>query len=263
MLADVALDDGGLHLDRSWAIVDLETGLVASVKRPARWASLLLVTSWVSGDHVCLALPDGTTCSTGDVRSLNERLSVLVERKVALRPAASVDEPTLERTDPDVDVLLHDGRLEVGEIATGPLGTASPPGTVFDFAPIHVISTPTLEALEAAGEPTAGDRRRFRPNLVVDLDGPPFQENDWPGRRMHLGSDVVLDIIIQSPRCVVPSLAQPDLPRSASPLRAVAALNRIALPEHGTFSCVGAYATASQGGSLSVGSDVSIDPATG
>ncbi len=259
-LEKVDVGSTGLIGDRSWAIVDRETGYVASVKRPSLWASLLSLRACVIGERVHLTLPTGETCSTEDLASLEEQLSTFLDRRVALKRAAEINSPTLERTDPDVAALLKDGTLTVGATATGPLGAASPPGTVFDFAPIHLISTPTLNALESEGEPTAGDLRRFRPNLVIDVDGPAFQENDWPGHHLAVGPELVLDVMIQSPRCIVPSLAQPGLPKSASTLRGVASLNRIKLEGHGVFSCAGVYASAHQAGSAVVGAEVSVTP---
>lgn len=257
-LREVDVGSAGLIGDRAWAVVDRETGFVASVKRPSLWRDLLSLKATGTGERVRLALPNGETCSTQDLTSLEQRLSSLLGRSVALKRAGEINSPMLERTDPDVDALLDDGTLTVGETATGPLATASPPGTVFDFAPIHLISTPTLEALEAAGEPTAGDLRRFRPNLVVDVDGPAFQENDWPGHRLAVGPELVLDVLIPTPRCIVPSLAQSGLPKSASTLRAVASLNRIELDGRGASACAGVYATVHHGGSAVVGADVSV-----
>lgn len=257
LVAEVQVQDAGLLGDRAWAVVDSQTGFVASAKRPRRWGALLTTSASLTESGLTVHLSDGQSASSSDPGSLGEMISSLVDRPVSVQPAHTIDEPTLERTDPDVDLLLAHGGIELGGVTTGPLGTASPAGTVFDFAPLHIISTATLDALEAS-DATAGDPRRFRPNLVVDIDGPPFQENQWPGRQLAIGTDVVLNLLIQSPRCVVPSLAQAGLPQTASTLRAAALLNRIELEGHGVFSCVGAYASVDRRGTIAVGAPVNV-----
>ncbi len=259
LLDDVEVGSAGLDRDRAWAVVDPETGLVASAKRPATWGGLLALSANTAGDQVRVVFPDGQTIATDDREALDRALSSSLGRGAALRPAADVGSPTIERTDPDLDSLFADGTVAVGETTQGPLGAASPPGTVFDFAPVHLLSTATLDALNTADDHTGGDVRRFRPNLVLDIDGPPFQENDWPGRSIVIGSDLVLDVIIQTPRCVVPTLAQPDLPRSTSTLGRIARLNRLELDGHGVFACAGAYASVGRAGRAVVGAEVSVE----
>ena len=256
-LQAVAVSSTGLDCDRSWAVVDSDTGLVASAKRPSLWGGLLAFRAAVEGQAVVLELPDGMY-STDDLSALEGALSSELERRVVLRRAEVISSPTLERNDPDMDALNEDGRVAVGDPVLGSLGGASPEGTVFDFAPVHLISTSTLAVLERAGGPTAGDLRRFRPNLVLDVDGPAFQENDWPGRLLAIGTELVVDVMIPSPRCIVPSLPQAGLSRSPSTLRGVASLNRIELEGHGVHSCAGVYAAVHQPGSVAVGAEVSL-----
>src|SRR5699024_957303 len=51
------------------------------------------------------------------------------------------------------------------------------------------------------GEPV--DMRRFRPNIVLQLDsGEAFEEVDWLGKTLHIG-DVVLEVYKQCQRCVM------------------------------------------------------------
>lgn len=259
LIGEVDVQERGLSGDRAWAVVDSQTGLVASAKRPPMWAALLTVSGSLTGSRLTLHLGDGRTASSDEPGSLDELISSLVGRSVSVRPAQVIAGPMLERTDPDIDLLLENGDLELGAVATGPLGSASPDGTVFDFAPVHVISSATLEVLEAS-DATAGDPRRFRPNLVVDIDGPAFQENDWPGHQLRVGTEVVLDMVIQSPRCVVPSLPQADLPQSPSTLRAIARLNRVELEGHGVFPCVGAHAKVAHPGTITTGTSANLSP---
>ena len=82
----------GLAADRRWALVDLQTGKVASAKQPRLWRSLL----HLRAEHhegadrsdpagaVTITLPDGTAVEAGDPGT-DEVLSRLTGRPVALR----------------------------------------------------------------------------------------------------------------------------------------------------------------------------------
>ena len=65
----------------------------------------------------------------------------------------------------------------------------------------------TVEATRAAVEAALErplERRRFRPNVHVALDAPPFAEEDWPGRRLRVGA---AELVLLQPceRCVIPT----------------------------------------------------------
>jgi len=77
-----------------------------------------------------------------------------------------------------------------------------------DESPVHLVTTAALRRLEQLhGEPV--DVWRFRPNLVLDVDGVGFVEDDWRGRELALGQDVVLRLGPAMPRCVMVGLEQP------------------------------------------------------
>jgi uncharacterized protein len=123
------------------------------------------------------------------------------------------------------------------------------PGTLFDAAPIHFVTTSSLRAIGA-------DAKRFRPNFVIETDGEGFVENDW--KRVRIG-EVILRVFEPTPRCVVPSLAQQDLPRDDEILRRLVASNRLHLESaKGTFACLGAYALVEKAGEVRVGDSVTL-----
>jgi uncharacterized protein len=65
----------------------------------------------------------------------------------------------------------------------------------------------TVEASRAALERELGrpiDRRRFRPNLHLRLDTPPFAEQRWTGRRLRIG-DAELELLEPCERCAIPT----------------------------------------------------------
>lgn len=78
---------------------------------------------------------------------------------------------------------------------------------------VSIIGSATLEALSALLK-TPIDPRRFRPNLVLET-AQPWEEFDWIGRRLRMGS-VEFEAIERIERClnieVCPDSGQRDLP---------------------------------------------------
>ena len=61
---------------------------------------------------------------------------------------------------------------------------------VHDAAPVHLLTSASLTAAQdwIGGEEV--DRRRFRANVVIELDDPePFAEAGWVERSLTLGDD--------------------------------------------------------------------------
>lgn len=135
------------------------------------------------------------------------------------------------------------------------MALAAPAGTFFDYAPLHLITTGTLASFGAIAPSSAFDYRRFRPNMVIEVDGDSgYIENGWPGRRISIGEEVVLEIIDPTPRCVVTTLAQPGLPHDREILRTIAAhgsaISRTAAPGARLSAVAGVYATTLRGGGV-------------
>ena len=107
-----------------------------------------------------------------------------------------------------------------------------------------------------AGAPGASSRPtarfsvgRFRPNVVVAVDDATgFVENDWVGHALRFGAEVQASVFLAAPRCVMTTLAQPDLPRDHGVLQTIARHNRFDIPGLGPSSCVGVYALVTTGG---------------
>jgi uncharacterized protein YcbX len=87
-----------------------------------------------------------------------------------------------------------------------------------DESPVHVITTAALHVLDRVlGAPV--DPARFRANVVLEADGP---GDDWEGRELRLGNDVVLRVGAGMPRCRMVDLPQRGLDRDGRILRALA-----------------------------------------
>jgi uncharacterized protein YcbX len=102
--------------------------------------------------------------------------------------------------------------------------------------------------------------RRYRPNVLLDVDGEGFVENDWVGQRVALGADgPTLGVQLPTMRCVMTTLAQEELPRDRSTLKAIAAHNRVEIAGFGTWACAGAYCDVQAGGRVRIGDEVRVD----
>src|SRR5688572_2594386 len=89
----------GVEGDRRLALIDGETGRVASAKQARLWRQLLKCTASIEGEQVRVRLPDGTEVRPGE-DGFDDALSALVSRPVRVatrRPAGA----SLERADPE------------------------------------------------------------------------------------------------------------------------------------------------------------------
>jgi uncharacterized protein YcbX len=267
--------EAGFAGDRGYAIVDVTSGKVASAKHPRLWGALLQCEArYASAPEigaplppVAITLPDGATARSDDPE-VDDRLSAAFGRPVQLTTVAPAGSGYLAVW-PEMDGVLPDEfRAAQAVEADEPEGTltdlalalASPPGTFFDVAALHVVTTATLARL---GEVAPGSRfavERYRPNVLIETDGEPFAENAWSGATLQLGA-VGASVLIPTMRCIMTTLAQGDLPRDNDVLRTVTRHNRIELPGLGTWSCVGAYASVTSSGGVALGDDVALLPA--
>lgn len=259
-LEDTWIDERGVSGDRGWAIVDEMTGLVASAKHPRLWAILLSAQARLLDTDpavVEIALPDGQVVRS-DEPGHDDLLSSFVGRRVRLVSSTAAT-AEIERTDPDFDRLLSDGAtIELGDPSRGTLAGASPAGTLFDYAPIHLITRQSLDELARLAPGADADVIRFRPNLVLDLDREPFSENDLAGHVVNVGKDVVLGVIVASPRCIVPTLDHGRHPRDPGVLRALARHNRPDVAGLGARPSLGAYAIVERAGRVSIGDHTQV-----
>ncbi len=240
---ELVLASGGVAGDRALALFDAGTGLVATAKHPRLWRGLLQFTATLDGDAVRIARPDGST-----VEDVDAVLSDALGREVRLS-GTRPDGATVERLDPE-DVLAHGVEAEVPaallEIAQG-----TPGSTFVDYAPVHLITTATLDRIGA-------EAVRYRPNLVISTPaGEAYAENHWVGREIVIGG-VRLRGTLPTPRCSVPTLEHGPLPRAPHAVRTVLAENRVDVEGFGVLPCAGVYAEVLSGGTVRVGDPVAL-----
>lgn len=266
--SEVGVDATGVVGDRAYALVDAETGAVASAKDPRRWAGLLGFSAQFSaepgrGQPVTITLPGGVQVSSTDP-DIDRQLSSAAGRAVTLSRApalgASYDEvwPGIDGLAPEEFVASQrTGQTSSGEAVTAlPVGMLAP-GTFQDVSPVTILTTASLRAARRLHPAGDWDPRRFRMTVVIDADGDSFIENDWLGRTLTIGS-VRFSVFAPTPRCVMVTLAQPGLAADREVLATVARHNRAEVPGAGRFACLGAYASVDLGGTIRVGDNVEL-----
>jgi uncharacterized protein len=244
-----ALGPHGVLGDRVYAIVDPETGKVASAKNPKKWPNLFdcraaFVDPPQSGNGhppVRVTLPDGTIARS-DEDGFDDAISSMLGRAGQLQSAVP-EEPILEEYWPDIEGLdLRDAVTD----------ESLPDGTFFDVATVHLLTTATLDRFREVYPAGRFEVRRFRPNIVIQT--PPgeasFVEGGWVDRTLAIGDEVRLKVTLDCGRCVMTTLPQADLPRDPGILRAAAQHND---------AHVGIYAEVEQGGSVRRGDVVRFE----
>ncbi len=190
-LTEAALTSTGLGGDRGWAFVDDATGDVLSAKAVAK---LLDGTAVIRDGRPVVVLPDQTQLEATDPANWPSFMRWLGchVRVVAARPGieAGFTIPPNE-LDPDDEP----SRLDC------------PPGTFFDDAPVHALTTASLRAAAALAPQLHWDARRFRPNIVVEVAEDGFVEDGWVGRRLRVG-EVEFEVARTTGRCIVTTHGQ-------------------------------------------------------
>ena len=273
----VHIDRRGVHADRLWAVRDLDNDITASGRRiPALLKCTARYVEEPGHDAgpgnvpaVVIDFPDGSQGRSSD-NDIDDRLSEVAGRPVRLtalpqesdtsvhrlrlRQSLAAYAPSEVRQDfglADTDKLPDTSIFSVKEVATL-ARFSTPPGTFVDLSPVHLLSTTSLTSLSADGE--GFDARRFRPNVLVDVDvdrqqaAAEFPEAGWTGARLEIG-DAALRVSGATIRCVVPTRPQPgiDLDRSITRLLA-----------ERTDRFLGVYADVVRPGTVRVGDVVQV-----
>jgi len=176
---------------------------------------------------------------------VNQVLSEAFGREVSLeeaRPGDRSPAATAEEYWPDMAGLNHRDTVTSFEL---------PPGTFFDLAVLHLLTTATIDHLRALYPQGRFEARRFRPNIVVSTepDDQGFAENDWVGHTVAIGDAVRLAITKPCTRCVMITLPQDDLPKDSGILRTAAQHNAVN---------VGVYASVLSSGTIRRGDAVTL-----
>jgi uncharacterized protein len=243
------LTERGLIGDRTYALIDKQTGKVVSAKNPAKWGKLfdfraVFIDSLQTADNipdVRITLPDGSQIFSNQ-EEIDHSLSKVLGQEVSLMKA-TLDNPGYEEYWPDIEGIAH-RELVTDEIM--------PSKTFFDIAVIHILTTSTINRLRELYPEGRFEVRRFRPNIVVEstLGKKDFVENSWVDKKITIGEEVVMKITAPCTRCVMITLPQADLPKDLGILRTVAKYNQV----H-----AGVYASVHRGGTIRRGDTVQLE----
>ncbi len=264
--------------DRLWAVRDLERDVTASARQlPVLLTATARYPAPVAADagpgnvpEVEITFPDGTVLSSRD-SGVHAKLSELTGRDVRLTALPPAEDTSLhkltraERSDtmspawlraafgmsddeklPDLSMVRVSDMVNFTRYST-------PPGMFVDLAPVHVLTTTSLQTIGAEVGADL-DVRRFRPNVLLALDNSDdaLPESQWTGAQLTVGG-INLDVTMPTIRCVVPSRAQPGFDVDRRITKAVATRAQ---------RCLGVYCWVGSGGSVRVGDDVALRPAT-
>ena len=250
----------GLAGDRQLAVVSRATGKIASAKFPRLWRDLLTLSAAAADDPaadgaVRITLPEGKTVWSTDA-GVDAVLSGLLDEPVTLT-ATPVPGAALDRAVPEA--VLRDGVDAQVPAELMEIGGGGPPGTFVDFAPLHLLTTSTLDRIAELSPHGRADLERYRPNVVIRTAAAGFTENDWLERILRVGDDLVLRVIARTPRCAVPTLAHGALPRDPDALRVLARHNRVEpLDSVDPEPCAGVYAEVLRPGHIRIGDPVRL-----
>lgn len=198
----VVVDERGVVGDRRLALIDSLTGRVASAKQPRLWRDLLQCRASGDPGAVRIRLPDGV-CVAAEAPETDDLLSRVVRRPVRM-VSTRLARGRLERPDPEcvlelgVDAEVDARVLEIAQ--------ATPGDSFTDLAPLHAITTATVERIGV-------EALRYRPNLVIATPPgfPPYAENNWTGKELTVG-EARLRALKPTSRCAVPTLEHGALP---------------------------------------------------
>jgi uncharacterized protein YcbX len=256
---EAEIGEHGVVGDRSFALIDADTGKVCSAKRYDLWGELFRCRARLARPGLAeITLSDGTQTTTDDA-DLATRLSDALGRRVELSatapPEAKIEEIWDEskgsrRYGPTTGE--HDGDPVIDVTAS-----FASPGDFFDFSAIHLLTTNTLDELQRREPDSTFDVRRFRPNIVVEVDdNDGFVENDWSVTRI---GDLELNTLMPVPRCVMTTLPQDELPKDSNVLRSTARHNMIEAGPLGEMPCAGIYCAVASAGRIRVGDTVTVE----
>lgn len=239
--SDVALRYGVVG-DRAWAIRDVAAGEIRGAKKLP--ALLGLGARYVEAPAaersaaVRIDLGDGRTVRSDDPMA-SQRIGERLGRAVELCPRLPADAKAHYRrarpiTDPEREIREASELLpseSIPAMGEPPVDLSvcgeyvSPPGTYFDFFDLHLVSHASLAHFASLVPDSIVDARRFRPNFVVELDGPGTGEPTWPelawvGRVLSIG-ELRFEITMPMMRCGMTTHAQAGLPKDPRIMRAL------------------------------------------
>ena len=268
----------GIPGDRAWAVRDNDGGAIRNGKfapELMNCSTRLLAEPSIDepSPPVEISFPDGSVFEAmvpGRGESNNDpvsaALSELLQKSVSLWPLAPedqldhyrrapIDPEAGQATDPEAMLRAVFARTpdeplpDLSQFPAEIFEYESPPGTYFDAYPLLLLSTNALAEMQRAAPESQIDVRRFRPNLLFDVNSDEgFPEDQWCGRTVRLGS-ATLQVEMLCPRCIMTTHGFAELPRDPTIMRAL-------VRENG--GNLGVYASVLEPGAVAVGDQLTV-----
>jgi hypothetical protein len=191
----------GVDHDRSWGIQDRGDGRILTARREPR---LLFASSRIGTESglPVITLPDGKELA-GPGPSTDAVLSAWLGKSVTLVAAE------------DCDAARAEYFADATDDASRAIEWTMPKGRFVDAFPLLVMTTAGLRGGAAAYPGGAWDVRRFRPNVLLELDGEGWLEDAWADRQLTIGSARIIPRR-RCIRCTMVNRAQPGLERDVN-----------------------------------------------
>jgi uncharacterized protein YcbX len=197
-LTSLRMVGDGAEGDRSWGIQNRADGRILTGRREPL---LLFASSRLADDGRApvITLPDGTELH-GTGPATDAALSAWLAKPVTLVAAA------------DSDAARAEYFADATDDTSRAIEWTMPQGRFVDGFPLLIMTTAGLRGGAAAHPGGTWDVRRFRPNILVGLDGEGWLEDAWADRPLAIGSARLLPQR-RCTRCTKVTRAQPGLPR--------------------------------------------------
>lgn len=195
---------GGIDGDRRWAVVDAQSGVSLSAKR---YADLLRCRASTNDGEVTIEMPDGAQYRAGSA-AVARGLSELLGRDVVTRSAGTIE------------TIQHEFPTAITEGDGDPFLWEPETDAFFDCAPLHLMTTGTLAALQRLLPESRIDCARFRPNFLVATSETGFIENEWLNNDVTLGS-LECQVYDHMRRCVMVTRSQGTLSHDTNVVRTI------------------------------------------
>jgi len=169
--------------DRLFGLVDASDDEIARPDRGPKWHQVPLIRTRLGDDRrLEVAVPGGDWLPAPNPES-DRAISAFLGFEASIRPF---------------------GAENAAPSYAGPLTEAR-----YAKAPIHLLTTASLARLKALHPEGTPDPRRFRPNILVDMDPMEgsFPETEWIGRKLAVG-DLLLTVSEPCRRCGFTIIAQ-------------------------------------------------------
>ena len=181
---------------------------------------------------------------------------LLLYRPIGLDETTGEPLPTHVRTPAGLELPLGGPELtaEIGARLGGAVELMKLKHGIFDEGALSVISLSTIAGIAREARVEA-DRRRFRPNIVLETgDTAPFHEDGWVGGTLVFGDGdpaPAVSVTLRDERCVMLNLDPDTAAQDPRLLKAAVRLNQ---------NNAGVYGTVVQCGTIRVGDRVWLAP---